>query len=326
VKNEPIFIAGCSRSGTTYLKTLIDTHPDIFIPTESLFIVDYLKYGDNVPTSWLRWFFFREPQLKAWYSGGAFVFKEITQAIRRVHEYSASEYDAVIWGQKTPRFIRHMNLIEEKLGRMKWILIFRDPRAVVASMLKSKRHTYSVIRACNRWLRDNQPIMKWHSTSSPHTNVLLIKYEELICSYDKTLENIFHFLKLDPIDLNSIEQNARVTSFSGSKFQVNAVRGGLRPQKHAIDKWESILNENEIAYIEHRCASEMNVLGYEPSLSPSYSLDSRWRRSVLYVNDLILKLKDVAIMVEYLMRWPEYLLHTGLRKLAFLCFSVLHKI
>ena len=30
---SPIFIAGCGRSGTTYLQTIVDAHPAVFIPT-----------------------------------------------------------------------------------------------------------------------------------------------------------------------------------------------------------------------------------------------------------------------------------------------------
>ena len=46
----PFFIVGCVRSGTTLLQTLMDAHPEIAIPTESLLFTRFSgvfrHYGD----------------------------------------------------------------------------------------------------------------------------------------------------------------------------------------------------------------------------------------------------------------------------------------
>ena len=37
---SPFFIVGCGRSGTTLLRTMLNHHPNVAVPVESLFIVD----------------------------------------------------------------------------------------------------------------------------------------------------------------------------------------------------------------------------------------------------------------------------------------------
>lgn len=45
--NAPFFLVGCSRSGTSLLQALIDSHPDVAIPPESHV---YLRFGPIVHT------------------------------------------------------------------------------------------------------------------------------------------------------------------------------------------------------------------------------------------------------------------------------------
>lgn len=312
----PIFIAGCGRSGTTYLKTIVDAHPSVFIPTECLFMASYILKGHLVPKSLLKYLFFREPPLKIWYNGPEFDFSNVTELIKGTHEYAATENGAEIWGQKTPRFIRYIKDFENTIGPIKWILIYRDPRACIASMLSSKRHTYSLVLATKRWLIDNKIILKLLESGKIPDNIFIIKYEDLLNDFDTVIKEIFNFLNLPPLTQKDIERNAKVLGLSGTGFSQIAVREGVTPQKKFIDSWKFNLTAHQIDYIEKICGSEMIKLGY----TCSSELCDKWHPVFnRYLLDII---KDIRIIIQYIRHWPSRLISILIREFLFFIFRI----
>lgn len=304
---QPVFIAGCGRSGTSLLRTLIDAHPDVYIPSESLFIPDYLRHGDRLPRRLLRFLLFHEPQLRCWYEGPPELGSNTAVTIEQAHRIMAGRRGASLWGQKTPRFVRCRELLDACLGPLRWILLYRDPRGVCASMRLSGQHTHSVSRACTRWQRDNREIVELVSDPARcPDNVLLVKYEELIQRYEDTLARVFRFLGLPPVSIDQLVENARPVFFPGSGFEINTVRDGVLPDPRRIEDWQSVLRPAEIAYIESACALEMEVLGY-PRLASGTN-------GGFALADALRKLQDVRVIYRYLRYWPTYPLYTLLRK------------
>lgn len=313
---NPVFIAGCGRSGTSYLRTIVDAHPRVFIPSESLFIIDYLRYGSRVPKGLLKWLFFHEPQLRCWYSGKSFDIDSMPEAIARVHQTEAQKHGAVIWGQKTPRFVNHMDLIESAFPGTRWILIYRDPRGVAASMKRSGQHTSSVRQACRRWLRDNRAVLEIKKGISTPDNVLLVKYEELVTDYDAMLRTLFGFLSLEPLTREDVSRLGKPVFFDRSRFTINTVRGNMDPDPGIIHRWKDILSGDEVSFIESTCSGEMKILGYEPCMDagPAAGTISTAGR-----------LKDLMIPLRYLAKWPEYIFFTALRYILLRYLPVLRR-
>lgn len=302
--DRPIFIAGCGRSGTSLLRTIVDAHPDVYIPSESLFIVDYLEYCGQIPQRLKPWLFFREPQLRCWYDKSPFEFSDCARAVRTVHEMMAVEKGASIWGQKTPRFIRNIDLIEQAFPGVRWVLVYRDPRAVVASLLQSKQHTYSVKAACDRWIRDNSRLVELMEGSA-RDDCLFVKYESLIEHYAETVNAVFTFLGLDTPSMEYIEDAAEPVFFSRSRFSINTVRNGVRPDRAGLERWQEALTEEDVSYIEARCGPLMDKLGYSERRGKRHP-PHEWRY-------LGARAGDVRVVFRYLRHWPEYLLWSAFR-------------
>ena len=84
-----VFIIGCGRSGTTLLRTILNHHSKLFIPTESLFILDYLKFGNSIPPKLCSFMLKHEPQFKIWFNSELPLIKVNTnfcQFFNQVHE------------------------------------------------------------------------------------------------------------------------------------------------------------------------------------------------------------------------------------------------
>lgn len=315
-----IFICGVGRSGTTYLKELLNAHPDVFIPTECLFLADYLRYRKDVPLPVQRFFFFKEPQLRSWFKGSVFKFRAVEEAIDRVHTEAMRMCGAQVWGQKTPRFVRHVSLFNSVYEDIKWVFIYRDPRSVAASMLASKRHTYSVKRACKRWLVDNKPIFR-RLKNRDNSRELVIKYEDFIQDFDRQLEKLFLYLDLKPLTVEELDENFSPAEYvySNARFKVNTVRNGLRPNTGRVHSFKAGLKEWQIKIVEYYCQIFMQEMGYTCMYAPQHI-------GIYYkIKDFLNGSKDIFILFQYLWKWPSYLMVTCMRKIAFITLSRLKR-
>ncbi|MBA1146220.1 sulfotransferase [Ectothiorhodospiraceae bacterium WFHF3C12] len=312
VRGPIVFVAGCGRSGTSFLRTVLDAHPEIYIPSESLFLSDYLRYEASVPKRVLQFLFFREPQLRCWYDGPRFQFNDAAEAIDRVHGHMARRSGARIWGEKTPRFIRDWQLFSRRLPDIKWVVVYRDPRAVVSSMLGSGQHTSSIWHACERWNRDNRALVALKESDLAATNVLIVCYEDLVREFDAHMSRIFDFLGARPIDRDVIEKNAKPVFFSRSRFRINTVRDGILPDEAKLADWKEKLSDQQVRRIEEHCWDMMLKLGYVPERAkgPATSKPRPLER-----------LKDIGVIGRYMWYWPEYPIHHLLRRAVFQAFQ-----
>lgn len=313
-KQNKIFIAGCGRSGTTLLRMIINSHPDVYIPIESMFFVDYLKYGAYLPSSVFRMMFFNEPMLKKWYKGGR-IKSDIASVISEVHELAAKKNSAKIWGQKTPRFIREIELFEKNISNIKWILIYRDPRAVISSMLQTKNQTNSIIKACKRWKKDNRVIIDL--MDAPKPNIMLVKYENLILNMDESIKAIFKFIGISVPDIaDIINQEIDNSLVSGNPKYNTSVRSGLKSDIRKIDSWKRKLSFKEIAYIERYCHEEMNRLSYYKQAQISKNIP---------FCPLLNIIKDTSFYLHLITRFPKLSFYTLFRKSILNFFFFLNK-
>lgn len=317
-----VFIAGCGRSGTTYLRMLIDSHPDVFIPLESLFLVDYLKYEKYIPKNLLYKLLLNEPFLKTWYKGNYFKKNNVPDTLEKIHKLAANNNNAKYWGQKTPRFIQYMDLFNNNFENIKWILIYRDPRAVVASMLRTKNQTYIISKACKRWKKNNKIIIDILKSKNKKENIIIIKYEDLIQNFENVISDIFKFLGIDNIGIEEISSMEDIPNVvvSGAKNYKSTITKGLIPNNENINSWERTLTKKQILYIEEYCFNEMEHLDYK-----TYS-DIIVEKNKLPGTPFFQNVKDILYFYNILRYWPKHAFYAVLRKSIIIFFYYLNRL
>jgi hypothetical protein len=181
-------------------------------------------------------------------------------------------------------------------------------------MLNSPVHAFSIDWACNRWNRDNQPVIE--ALRNPRPDTLVICYEDLIRDFDNHLARIFDFLQLEKLDRDAIEKGAQVRDFKGTSFSIpkNNVRAGMAPQLASIDSWKKALSEGQVREIERRCADTMKQLGYAPLPPGATGLKVR---KLEPLHTLWSHVQNWGILLRYVLHWPYFLVHTAIRKSAF---------
>jgi len=156
--SSPIFVVGCGHSGTTFLARLLGVHSRIgIIPFETNFAEIWPEPCENARK------FFAQCDKFASCSGKP------------------------RWLEKTPTQIFYIDSILKHFPHGKVLLIIRDGRDVVYSIME--RHG-SLDGGIERWMKGNLAGEAFWK----HPNVHVIRYEDLVTDLEKTLRRILDFL------------------------------------------------------------------------------------------------------------------------------------
>ena len=176
----PIFVVGSMGSGSTLLRLMLDSHPNIAIPGETGFLrlvlahthIPYWRLGDQ------------------WY--GNLGMSE-TDLFARLREFYGSMFtDAAAargktrWGDKTPFHVWHLQLAAQVFPDCRVIGIVRHPGAVVASL--RKRFRYDAQRATEHWESTTKQLVM--SAMELGERCALIRYEDLVCTPEPVLRAV----------------------------------------------------------------------------------------------------------------------------------------
>jgi hypothetical protein len=261
---SPFFIVGCGRSGTTLLRTMLNHHPAVAIPLESLFIIDYFRAESLVDIDRFRRLVLGEYELSEWEmpvtSADLADCQTLTELINRLHELYLTQQGKTIWGQKTPRFVRYGDLLKTAYLQSRFVHVLRDPRAVTSSLIRSNVHNSNAYFAAHRWLKDVQAGLALREQYPE--DVLEITYEDLVSDTEPVLRQVCDFLGLsfDPAMLTYYETGQ--AEYSPYYAQIHT-RLNQPPNKERIYAWRKNLSDEEIALVEHICGAVMQPLGYE---------------------------------------------------------------
>jgi hypothetical protein len=144
MSNPPVFVVGVARSGTTLLRWMLESHPRIAIPAESHWIVELAdrrrgwsaQRQEEVLTEVLT-----NPKYRRWWMSEAemraaagTLQPSYAALVATVFGLYARETGKARWGDKTPWYLRHLDLLNELFPDAVFVHIIRDGRYVAASL------------------------------------------------------------------------------------------------------------------------------------------------------------------------------------------------
>jgi hypothetical protein len=204
------FIVGSPRSGTTLLRLMLDSHPQLAIPPETGFLPRALGclFGTEARRrqSFCRALINFPPKAPGWCDFGldaqAFMreLQGITPfhadaAIRCFYRLYAARFGKERWGDKTPSYGRHMRAIERVLPEACFIHIIRDGRDVALSLrdLWFSRGA-DMTTLARRWRRD---ICATRRQSLGCRRYMELRYEALVLDPQTCLRDVCDFIEID---------------------------------------------------------------------------------------------------------------------------------
>jgi len=280
---HPFFLVGCGRSGTSLLRGLLNAHPLVAIPLESLFIADYLRSTVRWTLDQIKQHIVREPELREWglrvSVGHLGRCHTVGEVIVRLHELYAESKGKEHWGQKTPRLVRHLPLLADHFPDARFIHLVRDPRAVVSSLIRSEVHRSTPWYGARRWVMDVQAGLDFEALHPER--IMRLSYEAMVEDPEPRIEAIMEFLGLELVP-GQLEAGMGTQEYSEFYANIHAnLEGGVTDR--FVEHWRSHLAVKDVALIESTAAPLMDALGYpreNQGLEPPrlFRLRAGWRR------------------------------------------------
>ena len=267
-----IFIIGMPRSGTKLLRGLLNKHPKLsFLSGET----EFLPYLDKYWQSWegkkglanfdnfLQFYFYIiklpyfisksyqgkliEPQ--KWYDlCEDYTLSGVFEALAR---HDANAYKDMIWGDKSPSYIRHIPLIKKHFPEAKILHIIRDVRDYCLSI--NKAWGKNMLRAAQRWADD---VAKARKDGEKFENDYFeIRYEDLLEDPHKDLQNVCSFLCVNYYQ-DLIELEKPTENIGDAKSQSGIIKMNTK-------KYNSSMTTELRRKIEHITFPELLKSGYQ---------------------------------------------------------------
>ena len=301
--DRPIFIVGPGRSGTTLLRSLLSAHSRVSVTPETQFMARAERWGlrgaglqclDDFWDEYTGWERFldlgvdpeRCRELIA--AQGKPTFETIFRSLLIAY---AEKVGKPRVGEKSPGHVQFLSELLRWFPDAQVIVTLRDPRAVVASQLKTEyvrrrlrapslRHglvTGSRLREVAHYAEDWSEIYRRHLTSHPYDpRFHTTRYEELVVAPEREVRALCNFLgeEFEPAMLH--DRNAETVPLPASHLD-NEQKAAWRREHHlksfapvstdSLEKWRGDLTRTELSMIEGLCEEAMKEQGYEPTLS-----------------------------------------------------------
>lgn len=245
---NPVFVYGALRSGTTFLHLILNGHPALHAPGEADYLFDHITPDPTGPGGWR----YDKAALAA---DRIFRAAEITvpadlQGIDLARDLVMQLAAKAPGRQLSLNIHRNAHLMAAVFPDAKIIHLLRDPRDVARSCVGmgwSGNSYYGV----HLWIGTEST---WDAASIPEERVLTVRFEDLIADLEPGLTELCGFLDL-PFDPNMLEYHTRSTYDP--------------PDPTIAYKWRKKAGAREVALLEGRAGALMQARGYELAGEPA---------------------------------------------------------
>lgn len=267
----PLFIVGMPRSGTKLIRGLLNEHPRVSISEiETEFYLYWAerwpKFGDLSRLERFESFvkqcqslpYFRY-RLKAgsaanaesWYRlCRSFTPAGVFEALIRLDTGIGDRSD-LIWGDKSPSYLTHIETLREHFPNAKFLHIIRDVRDYCISM--NRAWGKNVLRAAQRW-NDDVSLARSMGRALPEA-YLEIRYEDLLMHPAETMRKTCSFLGVD--------YSADLLHLSKASENIGDARGARKIVQSNIGKFEKAMSASDCSAVEAIAGKALESTGYE---------------------------------------------------------------
>jgi len=272
MSDQPIFIAGPDRSGTTLLYALLASHPNIsMVRRTNFWRWFYNRYGDlHDEENFERLLdkMLRYKRLEPLNPDGERIRKEFWQGepsygrvFALLQQHNAERIGKPRWGDKSLHTEHYVDQVLSEFPAAKFIHMSRDPRDRYASVRKRfGKDTPRLGAATGRWL-SSMRVAERNRRKYPQ-NYMIVRFEDLAANPEETSRKICAFIeeKYSP-EMLTLDGASKYRN-SGGNSSFEQIKPGAISTK-PIGRYKSVLSKSEIVYIQRFAGKEMRALEYE---------------------------------------------------------------
>jgi LPS sulfotransferase NodH len=260
-------VLGVSRSGTTLLKAMLDAHSELAIPTESYFIPQlWDRHGARPDRAAILTDLGRLERVSQWGIDIDEVAQRLpaaptfVQVIDAVYSAYAESQGKQRYGDKTPLYMQHLDLLPRAFPRAQYVHIVRDGRDAALSFLAmTRRPRFNVSRP--RGLADfaaawRREFLDARAFGRDHPYFEL-RYEDLVADPETHLREVCAFLGLD-------YEPAMLDYHRDADLDITVDHVLLtRPPVRTARKWREQMASKDVELFEAIAGDVLSALGYE---------------------------------------------------------------
>jgi Sulfotransferase family len=270
VSPPPLLILGVRRSGTTLLRVMLDRHSELAIPDESYFVpqlaarhrgrIDVDSFVDDLRRlKTLREWDIPVEEVRSRLRLGM----TVGEAIAAVYETYAARRGKSRWGDKTPMYMQHLQLLERLFPEALLVHLIRDGRDGALSFIampegvvtRTWAHPRSVADFACQWRSEVGAARRLGARAGGR--YLEVRYEQLVAEPERELTRICDFagLRFEPAML----AYAGHVDISGKPHQ----RSLTRPPTPGLRDWRTEMSPADAAAFTAVAGDRLRELGYD---------------------------------------------------------------
>jgi hypothetical protein len=202
-----VVVLGVSRSGTTLLKAMLDAHSQLAIPSESYFLPQlWDRHGERPDRDAFVGDLSRLERVREWGVDPEDVRTRLperptfAEAVQSIFQLYAESRGKPRFGDKTPLYMQHLDVLERAFPDARYVHIVRDGRDAAFSLLamtRKPRFNLSRPRGVGdfaaAWKREVRAARRFGRTHPYHE----LRYEDLVEQPELRLREVCAFLGLE---------------------------------------------------------------------------------------------------------------------------------
>jgi hypothetical protein len=279
------FLVGCNRSGTTMLRGMFDSHPEVAVPPEAYFVVPALRrastyeQGAALDLDRLLADLRNNPSFRRNWQLTAESLQSLREhppvdtahALTDLYACYARERGKVRYADKTPQHVLHVDLLAGAFPQSRFVHLVRDGRNVVPSLLESPHGPTRFADAAEYW-RNRVLAGRRSGARLGPDRYHEIRYEDLVADPEPKLRELCEFLDLE-YGPEMLEYPARAGELVAGTFDARQHLGVARPPTRNVRDWRNTMPPHQVRVFEEIAGDALDVFGYERSgLSRSYGV------------------------------------------------------
>lgn len=263
IGSSPIFVGGAGRSGTTLVRVILDSHPNIVCGPE-------LKVTVGVAQQWHLWNTGLYPALQEYLLDHDDITKLHRDLILKLLDRYRQQFpEKKRVAEKSPNNVYVFVLLHAMFPESPLVQVVRDGRDVVASLLQSNwidpatgepiDYTQDAAKAAHYWVNAVRAGRLVRQQEDGDKQYFEIRYEDIIKTPEQALIPLFEHIQ-EPWD-------PAVLSFYKKKHDLAGESSASQVSKplytKAIGRWQQDLSKEQLAIVTEIAGPLLEDLGYD---------------------------------------------------------------
>jgi len=261
LNSSPIFIGGAGRSGTTLLRVILDSHPNIACGPE-------LKVTPQVAQMWLEFQTVLKAPLREYHLSAEDINRLFGRFLISILENYRKRIGKQRIAEKSPNNVFFFAHLAQMFPESPLIHVVRDGRDVVCSLLtmdwsdpgtgERVEYTRDSKKAAQYWVNAVRAGREALKSPLVERNYMELHYENLVEKPEPTLKKLFEFIK-EPWDPTVLNYHQRKHDLAGES-SANQVSQPL--YKSAMHRWVCDLKPVDKQIVKEVAGHLLIELGY----------------------------------------------------------------